>query len=269
MYPDMIPFLGLEAAEGRRRWRLPVQAGVCGKRSMLYGACALAAAIEVAEAAAGRPLVWASCHFGRPAPLGTTVDLHVELTAVGRAVSHGRVVGRLGDDEVFATGLALGARTFEVQRQWSPCPVVPSPETVPPFVDRASAGMFRGRIEERWLPVRPAQDADGSEATVAAGRVMGWLRLPDGVPARASALAALGDVVAVAAGLALGREVAAPSLDNSLRIVRPMETEWILADVHLHAVDQGFVHGTVHLWSAEGRLLAIAAQTGAIRLRHP
>ncbi len=263
---DMRAFLGLEATVDRDRWRLPVTLGICGQRSVLYGSCALAASIEAAEAATARPLVWAGCHFLRPAPLDAVVHLTVETVASGRALSHGRVVGRVEGAEVFTTAVALGARGFDEQRRWARPPTVPPPEQVTPLGDEVHAGRFRGRIDERWL--RPEDGPLGAEDPTGGRRLTAWLRLPAGVPARASALAALGDLVASATALALDRDIAAPSLDNTIRIVGPVDTGWVLADVDLDALDHGFVHGTVRLWSDDGRLLAVASQTGAVRARN-
>ena len=59
----------------------------------------------------------------------------------------------------------------------------------------------------------------------------------------------------------------APSIDNTLRVVRPRACEWVLAEIDLHAAERGFAHGTVNLWTPDGELLGIASQTGALRIR--
>src|SRR6478672_6971482 len=55
------------------------------------------------------------------------------------------------------------------------------------------------------------------------------------------------------------------SLDNTLREVSRAQTEWILADIRVHAVADGFGHGLVHLWTEDGRLLGTASQSTIVR----
>jgi acyl-CoA thioesterase len=50
--------------------------------------------------------------------------------------------------------------------------------------------------------------------------------------------------------------------------VRPSDvhpTEWVLADVRIQAVADGFGHGAVHLWAEDGTLLATASQSAIVR----
>ena len=259
----MLTFLGLVATDDPLRWRLPVTLGICGGRASIYGGCALAAAIEVAERATGRPLAWAACHFLRPAHADSVVDLTMEIHADGRAVTHGRVVATVDGAEVFATMVALGERSFPQQGTWVEPPNVPPPEECPPrYILAARKGGFRERVEERSVTDRP----DGVMSSTD-GRAAVWCRLPDGVPGSASALATLGDGVSAGVSAVLDPDAQAPSIDNTIRIVRPAPCPWVLADVEVRAVDRGFAHGTVNLWSPDGALLAVASQTGVVRLR--
>ena len=106
-------FLGLEPTADPSRWSLPVSSGICGGRDAIYGGCALGAAIEVAEAATGRPLVWAACQFLGPSHLDSTIDLEMVVGAEGRAVTHGRVVASVDGRETFVALVSLGERPFE------------------------------------------------------------------------------------------------------------------------------------------------------------
>ena len=56
-------------------------------------------------------------------------------------------------------------------------------------------------------------------------------------------------------GQALGHRPGSNSLDNTLRFACDHPTEWVLADVRVHAVLDGFGHGLVHLWAEDGTLL--------------
>jgi acyl-CoA thioesterase len=43
-------------------------------------------------------------------------------------------------------------------------------------------------------------------------------------------------------------------------------TEWVLADIRIHAVHSGFAHGRVHLFAQDGALLATASQSLIVRI---
>jgi acyl-CoA thioesterase II len=54
---------------------------------------------------------------------------------------------------------------------------------------------------------------------------------------------------------------------KSPRVAAIVPTEWVLLDVRVHAVANGYGHGLVHLWADDGTLLGTASQTCAVR-RH-
>jgi acyl-CoA thioesterase len=81
----------------------------------------------------------------------------------------------------------------------------------------------------------------------------------------AAALAIIGDFVPFGIGQALGRRAGGNSLDNTLRVAHRVPTEWVLADVRVHAVADGFGHGLVHLWAEDGTLLGTASQSTIVR----
>ena len=62
-----------------------------------------------------------------------------------------------------------------------------------------------------------------------------WVRLPELFDASAAALAIIGDFVPFGIGQALGQRAGGNSLDNTLRVARRVPTEWVLADVRVHA----------------------------------
>jgi len=59
------------------------------------------------------------------------------------------------------------------------------------------------------------------------------------------------------------------SLDNTLRVVRLVPTEWVLLDISVHGVDHGFGHGLVHMFAQDGTLLATASQSCIVRFWKP
>jgi acyl-CoA thioesterase len=92
-----------------------------------------------------------------------------------------------------------------------------------------------------------------------------WVRFPGLSELKGSGLAIVGDYVPFGIGQALGVRAGGNSLDNTLRVARLVDTEWILADVRVHAVDHGFGHGLVHLWAEDGTLLGTASQSTMVR----
>lgn len=256
-------FLDLTPTSIETIWQLPVTRSICGGRDSIYGGCGLAASIEIIESLTQRPTVWATCQFLRPAHLGRTVTLTAQISASGRAVSHARVIGTVDDKEVFITLVSTGQRNFPTTATWAKMPVVAGPEGLPPRYIRGShKGGIREFIEERAV----TDNADGI-MHAPSGRCAVWIRLPDGIPAAASALALIGDEVSTGTSAVIEPDMQAPSIDNTLRVVTLQECEWVLADIDLRAAANGFAHGFVNLWSPQGVLLAVASQTGALRIR--
>jgi acyl-CoA thioesterase len=64
---------------------------------------------------------------------------------------------------------------------------------------------------------------------------------------------------------ALGIRGGGNSLDNTLRVVRLVPTEWVLLDIRIHAIDRGFAHGLVHMYAEDGTLMATASQSCIVR----
>src|SRR2546425_491965 len=81
--------------------------------------------------------------------------------------------------------------------------------------------------------------------------------------------AALGDFLAPGVAQATGMPTRGRSLDNTLRVVELVPTEWVLLDTHVDVVANGFGHGRINLWAEDGTLMAIASQTVTVRRRPP
>jgi acyl-CoA thioesterase len=56
------------------------------------------------------------------------------------------------------------------------------------------------------------------------------------------------------------------SLDNTIRMVQLEPTEWVLLEIKMHALVDGYAQGTAFMWSEHGTLLATASQSLSIRL---
>src|SRR5438067_10613011 len=117
---DARTFLGLEPTDDPRRWVLPVTPGVCTGGNFLFGGAGLGAGIAVMEAAAARPLVWATAQYLSFARPPDVMDLEATLAVEGHHVTQARVVGRVGDREILTVNGALGGRGAETALgQWA------------------------------------------------------------------------------------------------------------------------------------------------------
>ena len=261
---DARHFLGLEPTDDPLRWRLPVTPAVSTPGRFLYGGCGLAAGIVAMEAAAGRPTVWATAQYLTYAPTGTVLDWEVVLAAVGRGTTQARAIGRLGDQEVLTVNAALGLHHLEVGGTWVERPVVPPPEDCPAQEFPAMfADTVLARVEHRLARGRLFSELNG---TPGPSHSAFWSRLPGHLDPSAATLAVIGDYVSGGVSQPLGVRTMGRSLDNTLRVVRLVPTTWVLCDIHMHALANGFGHGLAHLWAEDGTLLATASQSISVRL---
>jgi acyl-CoA thioesterase-2 len=76
----------------------------------------------------------------------------------------------------------------------------------------------------------------------------------------------MADFLPSGVGNALGTAAGGNSLDNTIRFARMVPTDWVLADIRIHATANGFVHGRVHLFAEDGTLLATASQSMILRV---
>jgi acyl-CoA thioesterase-2 len=261
---DARHFLGLEPTDDPLRWRLPVTPAVSTPGHFLYGGCGLAAGIVALEAASERPTVWATAQYLTYAPTGTVLDWEVVLAAVGKATTQARAIGRLGDREVLTVNAALGRHQLEVSGTWVEPPVVPPPEECPlQEMPSFFADSVLTRVEHRVARGRLFSELDGRPG---AAESAFWARVPGHLEPSAATLAVIGDYVSGGVSQPLGVRTMGRSLDNTLRVVGLVPTTWVLCDIQMHALANGFGHGLAHLWSEDGTLLATASQSISVRL---
>ena len=261
---DARTFLGLQPTEDPLRWRLPVVKGICTGGDFLFGGCGLAAAIVALEGASRRPTVWATAQYLSYAPLGAVLDIEVTLAVVGHHTTQARAVGRSGDNEILTVNAALGTRRADLSGSWAQRPDVPPPEhSTERVMEERFGGTILDRLESRLALGRQRQDMDTVQSVD--GRCALWARIPGQLEPSAATLAVLGDFVPAGIGQALGRISGGNSLDNTLRVIRLVPTSWVLCDIRIQAVENGFGHGLAHLWSEDGTLMATASQSAIVR----
>ena len=259
-------FLGLRSTHNPQRWVLPVERGICVRfGGFLFGGCGLGAAVAALEAVTGRQLVWATAQYLSYARPPEVLDLDVTVPVTGKHSSQARAIGRVGEREIFTVNAALGRRPLEVDGVWARRPAVPPPAACPlaPRME-GSDGTIHSRVELRVARGRYGGSEDGTPSDD--GRSALWVRVREGLETSAAALAIIADWMPSGISHALGRWAGGNSLDNTIRIVDIVPSPWILCDIRILAIRHGFGHGSIHLWSEEGRLLATGSQSFIVRL---
>ncbi|MHB8467009.1 MAG: acyl-CoA thioesterase [Acidimicrobiales bacterium] len=261
---DARTFLGLVPRdESGLHHRLEVTSAVATGSAFLFGGCGLAAAIEAMEIASSRPCVWATAQYLSFATVGSTLDLDVTLAVTGHHTTQARCVGHVGDQEILTVNAALGHRDGAEVGLWAERPDVPPPDRCESRTHfREMTDTIMDRVDVRIAAGRQFTDLDG---TYGSGRSALWARIPELLEPSAAALAVLGDFVPSGVAQALGARAGGRSLDNTLRVVEVIPTEWVLVDLRIHAIQRGFGHGLAHLWAEDGALLATASQSVVVR----
>ena len=237
--------------------------GLVSGTGALFGGCGLGACIEVMEQVTQRPCIWATAQFLAYARPPSILELDVKEVVRGKSISQTRVIAHVGDTEILTVVGALGHRPLELEGQWAAIPTVPPPDDCPPRpMMNHHAGTLSERLDARLADARPYWEFPTEPGS---GNASLWVRVPELLDVSAAALAIIGDFVPFGIGQALGWRAGGNSLDNTLRIAHRVPTEWVLADVRVHAVGDGFGHGLVHLWSQDGVLLGTASQSTIVR----
>jgi acyl-CoA thioesterase len=259
---DAAEFMGLEPTDEPHQWRLPVKKDVTSGIGALFGGIGLAAAVEAMERHTARPLVWATAQYLSFARPPSVVDIEVVDAAVGHKTSQVRATGHVDGHEIFTVNAAVGRRDFPAEGQWAVAPDVPAPEDCPSRqIDGRMQGRLMSRIEMRIAHGRRLEELPGAPGD---GRAALWARIP-GLGVSSTALSIVGDMVPFGISQSLGMRAGGNSLDNTIRVVRLVSTEWMLIDVRIHAVASGFGHGLAHIWAQDGTLLATASQSAVVR----
>jgi acyl-CoA thioesterase II len=259
---DAAEFMGLEPTEDSHRWRLPVTKEVTSGMGALFGGVGLGAAVEAMERHTGRPLVWATAQylsFTRPP---SVLDIEVVDAAMGHKTSQVRATAHVGDFEILTVNAAMGKRDFPYEGSWAVMPDVPAPEDCPARItDERMQGRLMSRMEMRIAIGRGPEAFPGPPGD---GRSALWARIP-GLDVSSTTLSILGDIVPFGISQSLGVRAGGNSLDNTIRVVKLVPTDWMLLDVRIQAVVNGFGHGLAHIWAQDGTLLATASQSAMVR----
>jgi acyl-CoA thioesterase II len=261
---DARTFFGLEpVSSDGTRWRMEIVRSLTSGTGALFGGCGLGACIDVMEHVTGRPCVWATAQYLSFARPPSVLELDVLEAVRGHQISQARVIARVDDTEILTVFGALGRRSLDLEGQWAIRPEVPPPDECPPRpMLNHHEGRISSRLDAKLANGRPPWEFPGAPGS---GHAALWIRMPELLDMSAAALAIVGDFVPFGISQALGQRAGGNSLDNTLRIAHRVPTTWVLADVRVHAVADGFGHGLVHLWAEDGTLLGTASQSMIVR----
>lgn len=251
---------------GESTWSFRVTERLMTPFQFLFGGCGLAAGIVALEEASGRPTVWASAQYLSYAPRDAVVTVSTYLGVVGGNVTQARATATVDGREILTVNAALGAgRELESTTPWATMPQVPAPADCPPRSSALAmeASIFQ-HVEGRVALGRAFDQLDGIPGSPVSAL---WVRLPGHLAPSAASLAIFGDFVAGAASHPMGRPTYGRSLDNTIRVAKLEPTEWVLCEIHMHALARSFAQGTAFLWSEAGTLLGTASQSIAVSLR--
>ena len=260
--------LELQPTEDPLCFRLPARKALCTPFGFLYGGSGIAASIEAAERATGRPLQWITTQFiGTPMP-DEVIDLRVELPAHGKATTQAQVIGTVAGRPVFTSLAAHTERPTGDGAVFLQMPDVPGPDDCPsmsePFA-AVVAGSFFDHLDRRLAAGKFAVDAIGDPQS---GLLALWCRIPDHHIGSAATQAFVADIIPLAVCAALGAMPGGTSLDNTVRVVDTDPSEWVLLDIVPEGFHRSIGHGSLRIWSQDGRLLGTAQQTCIIRTSH-
>jgi acyl-CoA thioesterase-2 len=265
---DARDFLGMAPVGDDLHWRLPVVPELTTPGNFLFGGCGLGAALVALEAASGRPTVWATAQYLSFAPTHSELDLTVTLAAEGRRITQGRAVGYVGGREILTVNAALGSPgSLGAGGVWAQPPEVAPPDECPPrrLPDFTTTSIF-DRIDVRLAKGRSFEEITAGTGVPGDPDSALWARVPGHLEPSAATLAIIGDYVTGGVSQPLGRRVMSRSLDNTVRVVRLEPTEWVLCDIRIVALVDGYGQGVAYLWSQQGTLLATASQSMSVRL---
>jgi acyl-CoA thioesterase len=221
-----------------------------------------ALAARAAEAAAGRPLRSLALHFVASPAVG---PLEVRATVERAGRSYSAVSLRIEQDGAPMTlALATLGELPDDGPAWDAAPMpdaTPLAETASIEPDEANVPAFMRNYDMRWALGRDG-DVPGSG---------GWIRTREPRMLDAPLLAAMTDAWAPAAFVALERFVAAPTLDLTIHIRRPLPPAGMTPEDHLlvrftsRLSVAGVWEEDGELWTPSGELLAQSRQLALAR----
>lgn len=229
---------------------------LCGAGGWLFGGWAQGLLADAVQRASERHLQDLSVSYLRPVACGQRLRVWCAVLAEGRALSHYRVEALDDSGRPVLAGTAVVGPEPDASESVTPAPDAAPPEQCPerPYLVPPGTGVAT------LLDVRTIEER--LTAGVASTMLL-WGRLRCDVPA-AVRLAVLSDHVPYHLLRSLPTLTRASTVSSTLRITGSAATEWVLFDVRLSALGRRTALGRSSMWSADGRLLALAEQTARL-----
>ena len=216
----------------------------------VMGGVAQAMAVDAAELATGKPLLWSTIQFNAAARNHQSIDIDVIGQSGGRSLSQVRVDVTADQKPVQSMFAALGARPGNTT-QFIKMPTVDGPENCPRKDDPLI--QTEGNLISEFDRRTALEDAE-------AGLEYMWIRPVKSMPITAGLLALTSDFM-----LGAHRDTrGGTSLDNTLRVFSVEPTDWILSVTQMSGFREGVAMGVTHQFTQDGRLLSTSSQTGLL-----
>ena len=256
------PFIAIEPSGETDQFTFRVEHHHCvgpEGREFLFGGASMGAGVAALEAACGRDLVWGSAQYVGLAHPGDTVRLAVSKLREGKGITVAELEASTPAGPVCRISAALGSGREEGEAQWRTASDVPPPESIERSRHWRFSSGLHSNMDMRVAHGHFGKDRIGNPAPD--GRMVFWIR-PDGDYRIDKAyLATIADFVPAGIGNALGSHSGGRSLDNTFRCHDFVATDWVLAEVSIHAIRNGLVHGNIALFAQDGTLLALGSQS--------
>lgn len=229
----------------------------------------MALGIRLFETATGKHVIWSAMQFLAPTMLGE--ELHLSLAPPrGKSILQASLTGTVRNRPVLQA--LAGMRSSDdvpdhaaaIDGQWTHAGQGPGPEDCTLVLPHADAE----HDSHAHVEIRVAEGRFGifSRAKVTADRrITAWMRPRSGV-VDAAALGFMADFVPSITSNVLERRGGGSSLDNSIRIVRIVPTEWVRCEICIDTIADGLGHGRMALFARDGTLMATSSQTYVVRL---
>ena len=282
-HPSDLELFGLVVSEDGAAGRFELTSGLVRHDGALYGGTGLAVSVVAMEAASQRDVLWCSTQFVSQPFLGDIVTWDVERLAVGKRAAQLLVRASANEQTAFvAVGSTGIAKDDGLTGQFVPMPEVSPPDDSPAHMMGRAArptgapASPEAELEARFLEQMPEPSADSwtKHIEMRAPELRGdrrptvgfWARRRDGGAMTPAVLAFIADMVPVAVARAAGKLGAGSSLDNSMRFHGGVaDTEWVLIELYGELANGGFGHGSLRVWTEDGKLVATGSQTASMR----
>lgn len=255
----LIPF---KRGQSSKEGSFEVTADLVRHGGGLYGGTAAAATVMAIEAATQQDAVWVLTQFVDPAKVGERVAWVVDTLARGRYVVQLRVTATV-DDRIIFMGLGSTGhpRPNGLTGQFETMPDVTPPEDSPTLRRSLRSPDLDHLHRRQNLELREAM----FKSTEPPGRLALWARLTTGANLTRAGIAYLADRVPMAISRGAGRMAPGFSLDNCVRFAAiPLQTQWVLLDLHGQVASDGYGHGSFVAWAPSGVLVATGSQSATM-----